>query len=271
MWKALQKHWPEYFCEAALVALFVLADCLFTVFLKYGGSPFAPLVTPSYLRRLCLGLALGGATVALVLSPLGRISGAHMNPAITLTFLLLRKIKPFDAAWYVIGQTAGVVLALVLLAVTIPKPIMDPAVNYAVSTPGPAGELAAFAGEFGIAFVLMFIVLWVNNTPFLARLTPWFAACLVVLFVLVESPLSGATMDPAFATVADAFGHVWTGWWLYVASPLLGMPLAAWAYSRTRRSVYCAKLFHYSSHRCIFNCQFPALLAREAAERGREL
>jgi len=111
MWKALQTNWPEYLCEAALVTLFILADGLFTILLKYGGSPLAPLVTPSYVQRLCLGLALGGATLSLVLSPLGRISGAHMNPAITLTYLLLRKVKPNEAAWYVLAQTGGVFLS----------------------------------------------------------------------------------------------------------------------------------------------------------------
>jgi aquaporin Z len=84
----------------------------------------------------------------------------------------------------------------------------------------------------------------------------------------IESPLSGANMDPALATIFDFFGRAWRGWWLYFVAPLLAMPAAAFLYQGTARRVYCAKLFHYNHRRCIFRCEFPALLAEERT-RGR--
>jgi len=60
--------------------------------------------------------------------------------------------------------------------------------------------------------------------------------------VTVESPLSGANMDPALATISDFFGRAWRGWWLYFVAPLLAMPAAAFLYKGTARRVYCAKL-----------------------------
>src|SRR6202011_2250388 len=68
---------------------------------------------------------------------------------------------------------------------------------------------------------------------------------------------------PALATISDFFGKAWRGWWLYFVAPLLAMPAAAFLYKGTARRVYCAKLFHYNHRRCIFRCEFPALLAEE--------
>ncbi len=265
LWANCRDHLPEYAAEAALVAAFVTIDCLAVIGFKHPASPLAALLPDAWTRRLGVGMVLAAATALLVLSPWGQRSGAHMNPAITLTYLLLRKIRPPDAFAYVAAQALGAFGALLILSLALPAPVMHPAVNYGASMPGPLGETAAFAGEFGIAFVLMFAVLWVSNTPRWARHTPFFVAALVVAFVTWEAPLSGATMDPAFATASDYFGKAWGGWWLYFVAPTIAMPLAAGFYHLTRRRVYCAKLFHHHGKRCIFNCEFPALLAREEA------
>jgi len=75
------------------------------------------------------------------------------------------------------------------------------------------------------------------------------------------------SMNPA-RTFAPAFvGHLWTGLWIYFTAPVLAMQLAALVYLRTKRTVYCAKYHHYNRQRCIFNCRFPELLAREQMQK----
>jgi hypothetical protein len=86
MWKLSLAHWPEYLCEAGLVAFFVLADCLITIAVKYPGSPVHSWFLDPLGQRVVIGLGLGTATLLLIKSPLGEASGAHMNPAIRSPF-----------------------------------------------------------------------------------------------------------------------------------------------------------------------------------------
>jgi aquaporin Z len=127
------------------------------------------------------------------------------------------------------------------------------------------GVIVAFIAEFVIAFVLMSVVLRVSNTPHIARYTGLFAGALVAIYITLESPLSGMSMNPA-RTFGSAFvGHLWTGLWIYFTAPVLAMQVAAMIYLRRKGVVYCAKYHHYNRHRCIFNCRFPELLKRERA------
>jgi hypothetical protein len=76
------------------------------------------------------------------------------------------------------------------------------------------------------------------------------------------------SMNPA-RTFGSAFvGHLWTGLWIYFTAPIIAMQLAAFLYLRLKCTVYCAKYHHHNSQRCIFNCRFPELLAREAVAGG---
>jgi aquaporin Z len=190
-----------------------------------------------------------------------------MNPAVTLTFLRLGKVQPWDAVFYVIAQFVGGVAGVGLVATVVPQWLGDPAVNYVVTLPGPHGTVVAFMAEVIVAFVLMLVVLTVSNTPGLARWTGLFAGALVASYITFEAPLSGMSMNPA-RTFGSAFvGQIWTALWIYFVAPVLAMQLAATVYRRTGRVVYCAKLHHHNGARCIFNCAFGELAAREIGAR----
>ncbi len=119
-----------------------------------------------------------------------------------------------------------------------------------------------------IAFILMTTVLLVSNTPSLARFTGIFAGCLVATYITFEAPLSGMSMNPA-RTFGSAFvGHLWTALWIYFLAPVLAMQLAATVYLWGKRPVYCAKFHHHNTQRCIFNCRFAELAAREENRAG---
>ena len=113
-----------------------------------------------------------------------------------------------------------------------------------------------------VLFLLVAVVLNVSNSRRTARFTPWIAGTLVALYIGVESPLSGMSMNPA-RTVASALpSGIWTAFWVYLVAPPLGMLAAAQLYARTRgiNRVFCAKYHHHNHQRCIFRCNYKALL-----------
>jgi aquaporin Z len=187
-----------------------------------------------------------------------------MNPAVTLTFLRLGKIKPWDTFYYIVAQFIGGIAGILAVALFIPRALADPSVNYVVTAPGPAGEWIAFVAEFLIAFGLMVTLLFVSNTPKLAAWTGVCAGCLVAIYITFEAPFSGMSMNPARTFGSAVTASFWTGLWLYFVAPILAMQLAADAYVRSKRTVYCAKLHHHNDSRCIFNCSFGKLLELES-------
>jgi aquaporin Z len=120
---ATASHWQEYAIEAALLGMFMLSACLFTVLLFHPASPVPGLVPDRFLRRVLMGLAMGGTAVGLVYSGWGKQSGAHFNPAVTLTFARLGRVAPRDAAAYVVAQFVGAVLG-VLAAMMLAGPLV---------------------------------------------------------------------------------------------------------------------------------------------------
>jgi len=187
-----------------------------------------------------------------------------MNPAVTLTFLRLGKMKPWDTFFYVVAQFIGGVTGVLVVALFIGQAFAHPSVNYVVTVPGPAGDWVAFVAEFIMAFFLMLVVLFVSNTPGLARWTGVFAGCLVAIYITFEAPFSGMSMNPARTFGSAAVASFWAGLWIYFTAPVLAMQLAAELHVRSKRVVYCAKLHHHNSARCIFNCGFSRLLDQES-------
>jgi aquaporin Z len=259
---ALRTHWPEYLMEAGELGLFMISACAFTILLQYPGSVLRALLPSDFVRRMLTGLAMGATALALIHSPWGKQSGAHMNPSITLTFLRLRKVQPWDALFYVLAQFAGGITGVIISAIIWRMAIAHPTVNYAATLPGPAGTRAAFAAEIAISFVLLLTVLVASNRRVVCRFTGLFAAILVATYITFESPISGMSMNPARTFGSALSADNFTGLWIYFIAPPVGMLLAAEFYLRVRssRAVYCAKLHHQNSKPCIFVCRYPELI-----------
>jgi aquaporin Z len=95
--EAMRKHWPEYLMEAWGLGTFMVSAGLVTTLLEYPHSPIEQAIGSPDLRRVLIGLAMGFTAIAIIYSPWGKRCGAHLNPAVTLTFLRLGKIKALDA------------------------------------------------------------------------------------------------------------------------------------------------------------------------------
>ena len=244
--------------EGAGLGLFMVSAAVFGTLLEHAASPLRETIESALARRMAMGLAMGLTAVGLIHSPWGRRSGAHLNPAVTLTFARLGKVAPADALFYVLAQFAGGAIGLAAAWLALGTTLGAPGVDYVATRPGPAGAALAFAAEAAISFGLMSVVLASSNSPRWASRTGWLAGGLVAACIALEAPLSGMSMNPArtFASTLAAGG--WDVYWIYVAAPLAGMLAAAELRLRAARarSVLCAKLHHDSRYRCIFRCGY---------------
>jgi aquaporin Z len=258
--EAFRDHWPEYLSEAAGLGLFMVSAAAVTTALEYPNSPLRELVPDAFLRRVLIGLSMGLTAIGIIYSPWGKRSGAHLNPAVTLTFFRLGKLESTDALFYVAAQFIGGLIGLMLAAAAIGSAIEHPAVNYVVTVPGNAGTWPAFAAEAVMSFGLMLIVLLVSNSTALNAWTGCFAGALVATYIIIEAPLSGMSVNPARTVASAVPAHLWTDWWIYLTAPFIGMLLAAECYVRINglHRVLCAKLHHHNNARCIFHCRYMA-------------
>ncbi len=258
MLDALRRHWPEYLMEAAGLGMFMISACVFATILEYPGSPVHQAVPDPFLRRIVMGIVMGLTAIGIIFSPWGKQSGAHINPSITVSFLRLGKIEPWDALFYVGAQFVGGMAGVLLVTPILRSLLAHPSVNYVATVPGTGGPVIAFLAEFAISFILMSAVLIVSNTPKLARFTGLFAGALIAIYITVEAPLSGMSMNPARSFGSAVPPQLWQSLWIYFTAPPLGMLLAAEVYVRLRGAhrVFCAKLHHHNDKRCIFHCGY---------------
>ena len=259
---AATSHWPEYLIEAACLGIFMVSACSFSVLLQHPGSIVRQMIPNASLRRLLTGVGMGLTAIALIYSPWGKQSGAHLNPSVTLTFFRLGKIEPWDAWFYVVAQFVGGTMGVLLSVLVWGEAIAQQNVRYAVTVPGERGSGVAFLAELVISFLTMTMILNVSNSARFARFTGVIAGALVATYITIESPLSGMSMSPARSFASAAPGRLWNSLWIYFTAPPLGMMLAAQVYLwlRGKHAVFCAKLHHDNDKRCIFRCNYQALL-----------
>ncbi|PZD75226.1 Propanediol diffusion facilitator [Acaryochloris thomasi RCC1774] len=252
MFQIFRDHWPNYLIEAWGLGTFMVSAGVFATLLYAENSPLS--FPHPLLRDLVMGLGMGGTAIAIIYSPWGKRSGAHINPAVTLTFFHLNKIAAWDAFFYILFQFIGALAGVLLVAVALGSPFQEAPVNYVVTVPGQWGWPAALVAEFTISFVLMTMVLWVSNTPQIARLTGLFSGILVTLYVVFSAPISGFGMNPARTFGSALPAQTWTAFWIYYFAPPLAMLLAADLYQRItkmRSHSICSKLCPNGETPCI--------------------
>jgi aquaporin Z len=246
----------------------MIAVCSFAMLLFHPDSPVPQALESVVVRRLLMGVAMGATAVSLVYSPWGKQSGAHFNPAVTLTFYCLGRVAGVDALAYILSQVLGGLVGIVLMVFAFRQWLAHPAIHFVSTMPGMRGVAITWLAEFAMTFLLMTIVLAATNSRRFVHWTGCFVGLLIVANVSVMVPLVGASLNPA-RTLASAFAaHAWSVIWLYWTAAPAGM-LAAGAFYVQRHgaaAVFCAKLHHDNDRRCIF-CQARAEKSA-AAENG---
>jgi aquaporin Z len=267
MKNALENHWREYAAEGCGLGIFMVAACGFAVLLFNPNSSL--IFLSATFRNALMGAAMGATAIAIIFSPLGKCSGAHINPAVTLTFFRLGKIKFGDALFYVVAQFIGGSLGVLFSWLIFGNLLENAAVNFVVTAPGEGGIGAAFAAEFVISFLLMTMILTTTNSEKFSRFTPFFAGFLVAVFITFEARISGMSMNPARSFASAVVADNWNSIWIYFTAPPLAMLAAAEIYRRIGK-VYCAKLHHRNSKPCIFICGYAeAVLPEEISTQRR--
>lgn len=251
---SLRLHWPEYLMEAGEVAVFIFCVCAFATLLQHPSSPLRYAIVSRTFRRILMGFAIGATVVAIIHTPWGRQSGGHFNPAITLAFYRLGNVAAWDALFYAMAQFCGAVAGVTAAQYLLDGTPANPAVRFAATEPGVHGSSMAFVAEFVISFVLMLTILLVSTRDKVAQNTPYFVGALYAIFIAVESPLSGTSMNPARTFGPALYGGYWHTLWIYFVAPSLGMLAASESFLKmcNRIPPVCAKLHHANNKRCIF-------------------
>ncbi|MEP6647059.1 MAG: aquaporin [Saprospiraceae bacterium] len=210
MTAALRNFWRVYLIEAWALGMFMISACFFVILFEHPLSPLHRAIDSAFVRRVFIGLAMGITAVGLINSGWGKKSGAHMNPAVTIAFWHLHRISGAHAFWYILAQIIGGTLAVFMVKALVPTLITTPEVNYVATKPGMQGLLFAFGAEFLMAFILFYTVLTLSNSS-KAAWTGICAGALVFIFISLEAPLSGMSINPARTIASSLPSHIWSG------------------------------------------------------------
>lgn len=239
-----------YGAELLGTALLVAVG-LSIVILNFGqGSPMIQIVPSAGWRRLVTGFLFGTTGTLITLSPLGRESGAHINPAVTLAFWLMGKLSARHAAWYVLAQMIGAALgAAPLLA----WGAMGSSVAFGATVPGAAyGAGGALLGETVTTFALIVGLFFFLQHQRLRACAPALFPFLYAVMVFAEANISGTSTNPARSFGPALISGDWRAWWVYWLGPLLGTLLGVTACrlaGHDRWATAVAKVYHFEHDR----------------------
>lgn len=208
----------------------------FTLIVAGAGS----IIATQQMGNSLVAVALAhGLAIAVMASALGAISGGHFNPAVTIAFLLGKKIAPKRACGYIIAQLAGAVSgAFILCAFIFP----DTWQAAQLGTPMLAQGISGFRGIFIEALLTFFLMIVIygtavdNRAPKMGAL---FIGLAITMDILFGGPVTGAAMNPArtfgpalIGWLAGAQYHPWAGHLVYWIGPLLGAGAAHVVYTK---------------------------------------
>ena len=254
-------HWRIWAAEGAGTGLMMLGG-LSAVCLVFGDGVFLARALPSdSVRYLVVGGLFAGCVSLVAVSPLGRLSGAHLNPAVTLSFRVLGRVSGHDVGGYLAAQVVGALTATALVRVLWG--------DTALSVEGGATAIgtttgAALALEAAMTAVLIAVILAFVSR---ARLAPWTPLAIwpvITALVWIGSPYTGTSLNPTrSAAPALVFAQL-SDLWLYLLAPTAGALLVAtaWRHRRDGAQPKTAKLFHDPAYPC---CLGTELVARPAS------
>jgi aquaporin Z len=228
-------NWRVWSAEAASTGLFVLGALSAVALVLGDGSPADGLLDSESGRMLVTGLLVGGVVSLIVVSPLGRLSGAHLNPVVTLAFALLGRVSRCDVVAYVLAQTAGALVGGV--AFRLAWGGVADSVDGGVTHPTIAA-VAALGLEAAMTALLIAGILLFLSRESLMRWLPLMLWPLIGAMIWKGGVYTGTSLNPArsvgpavaFADFADL--------WLYLVAPTFGALTVAALWRRRHPSAH---------------------------------
>ncbi len=209
-------------------------------------SPVAAWLGSDRLRRLVTGFLFGATGALIAISPVGRISGAHINPIVTLAFWAKGKMRLWHAGGYVVAQFAGAAGGAVPL---LAWGQMGRSEHFGATVPGPAyGPWLALAGEVATTFTMVLSLLIFLGHRRMRAYTPLLFPFLYAIMVYVEAPISGTSTNPARTFGPGVVADVWQGWWVYWVGPVVGSLSAVAVHHWSplhHMTIEVAKVYHF--------------------------
>ncbi len=253
-WKRYGRHLAEYASECLGTAFMVFCVVGVVALMFASGSPVPARLPSTRLRLLLAGLMLGSSGWLVAISPPGRLSGAHINPAISLGFWFLGIMHFRDLLGYVVGQLFGGLLGAFAGESVFHQ--IGSQVHYAALRPGPAvGAVENFSAEAAATFVLALVIYVFVSHQRLMRWTPAVATLVVAILVCIDGNYSGCGINPARWLGPAAITASWTDLPAYSIAPLLGAALASLPHHLgwfATRVPHTAKLYHDPKYRSVF-------------------
>jgi aquaporin Z len=200
-------------------ALLVLVGLSVVIFDFARSSPVVAALPAVADRRALTGLLFGATGMSIALSRVGKVSGAHINPVVSIAFWAEGALSLPALVAYVASQLIGAVLGCIPL---LAWQAFGATVSLAATYPGPAGVEAAFVGETVTTFVLITGLLTFVGHHRLRRYTPFIFPPMYALMVWLEAAYSGTSTNPARSLGPDVVGLDLHSYWLYWLAPVLG-------------------------------------------------
>ena len=265
--RALKDHWPEYLIEGWGLGTFMISAGVCATLLEFPTSPVRTAIEDADLRLILMGLAMGCTAIAIIYSPWGKRSGAHINPAVTLAFFRLGKIRTIDAAFYIIAQFVGGTVGVLVVWAVLGGAFAEPPVFFVNTAPSVAGAGLAYVTEIAMACGLMLMIVAALASERLMPLIGVFAGIMVASYISLFAPISGMSINPARSFASALPGGMWDFLWIYLTAPVLGMLAAVEVYrfAPFGHERFCAKLNkHHDAYRCIHCGHEPVRTVRPA-------
>jgi MIP family channel proteins len=219
-----------------------IAEFIGTFFLVFFGCGAAILagLKPETMSHSGVSVVFGGV-VSVMIYATGHISGAHFNPAVTLSFWITKKFPSSRVIGYLLSQISGALLASFIHMIIW-------GTNHSFGETSFDSSIAiGFMVEFILSFVLMFVIHAVaTDSRAVGELAGIAIGSTVAICAFVGGPLTGASMNPARSIAPAIFSGELSLLWVYIVSPILGAMAGAVVYEWIK----CTKESEDNSHGC---------------------
>jgi aquaporin Z len=242
-----QMPWRLFLSELVGTAVLLLGGLSIVIFMFGTGSPMERILPSVKIRQVTTGFLFGCVGTLITLSTVGKESGAHINPAVTLAFWMFQKLDTRTALGYVIAQLLGAAVGcLPLLA----WGSMGRSVAFGATTPGKGYPIeTVLMGEVVTTFALVTALCLFIGFRHIRPYTPFMIPFLYAVMVPLEASISGTSTNPARTLGPALIAGQWEGWWVYWVGPLTGTLVAVVVCGSLARRIEVAKLYHFESDR----------------------